>query len=120
MLNRVDIYVGKKLRLQRMMLGITQKKVGEAIGVTFQQVQKYESGVNRISAGQLYELSQYLNVPVSYFYEGYNNRINISEIAEISPEDNNVSLLVNSYIKLPQTLRGKILLLVKSIVKSEE
>ncbi len=69
----VDVHVGKRLRVRRSLLGLSQEKLAEAIGLTFQQVQKYERGVNRISAGRLYQLSKILEVPISYFYERVNN-----------------------------------------------
>ncbi|MFO1242580.1 MAG: helix-turn-helix transcriptional regulator [Rickettsiales bacterium] len=67
----VDIYVGKRLRMRRVMLGMSQESVGKAIGVTFQQIQKYERGANRMGSSRLYDFSQILTVPVSYFFEGY-------------------------------------------------
>ncbi len=66
----IDIHVGARVRVRRRLLGITQEKLGEAIGLTFQQVQKYERGSNRISASRLFELARILDVPVTYFYEG--------------------------------------------------
>lgn len=66
----MDRHVGSQVRLRRMLLGISQEKLGEALGITFQQVQKYEKGVNRISASRLNQLSQVLGVPIDYFYEG--------------------------------------------------
>lgn len=66
----IDCYVGSRLRARRRLLGITQEKLGEALGLTFQQVQKYERGSNRISASRLFELSKILAVPITYFYEG--------------------------------------------------
>ena len=65
----VDIHVGKRLRIRRSLLGLSQEKLAEKIGLTFQQVQKYERGVNRISAGRLYQFSKILDVNVDYFYE---------------------------------------------------
>ncbi len=65
----VDIHVGGRMRLRRTLLGMSQEKLGEAMGLTFQQVQKYERGANRISASRLYELSRILDVPISYFFE---------------------------------------------------
>ena len=65
----IDIYVGSRLRTRRTLLGLSQEGIAERLGLTFQQLQKYEKGSNRISAGRLFELSQILNVPVSYFYE---------------------------------------------------
>ncbi|MCF8496668.1 MAG: helix-turn-helix domain-containing protein [Alphaproteobacteria bacterium] len=65
----VDTHVGQRLRVRRSLLGLSQEKLAESIGLTFQQVQKYERGLNRISAGRLYNLSNILHVPVSYFFE---------------------------------------------------
>src|SRR5579862_8012281 len=65
----VDIQVGSRVRLRRNMLGLSQERLGEAIGLTFQQVQKYERGANRIGASRLYELSRVLDVPVQFFYD---------------------------------------------------
>jgi transcriptional regulator with XRE-family HTH domain len=65
----IDVHVGSRVRLRRNMLGLSQEKLGEAIGLTFQQVQKYERGANRIGASRLHELSEVLGVPVSFFYD---------------------------------------------------
>jgi transcriptional regulator with XRE-family HTH domain len=65
----IDTHVGKRLRLRRKMLSLSQTALGEAIGLTFQQIQKYERGANRIGASRLYELSEVLDVPVSYFFD---------------------------------------------------
>jgi transcriptional regulator with XRE-family HTH domain len=67
----VDVHVGGRVRLRRTMLGISQDKLGEGLGLTFQQVQKYEKGVNRIGASRLFEISHLLNVPVQFFYDGF-------------------------------------------------
>ena len=67
--DKVDIHVGSRLRVRRTLLGISREKLANAIGLTFQQVQKYERGLNRISAGRLYQFSRILDVPVSYFYD---------------------------------------------------
>jgi transcriptional regulator with XRE-family HTH domain len=67
--NPIDVLVGTRLRLRRNMLGLSQERLGDAIGLTFQQVQKYEHGANRIGASRLHELSQVLNVPVSFFFD---------------------------------------------------
>ncbi len=66
----VDVHVGSRIRMRRMILGMSQERLGEAIGVTFQQVQKYERGASRVSAGRLHSLAGALGVPVSYFFEG--------------------------------------------------
>lgn len=67
--NSIDAHVGNRLRVRRSLLGLSQEKLAEAIGLTFQQVQKYERGMNRISAGKLYEFARILSVPVSYFFD---------------------------------------------------
>src|SRR4051812_18882635 len=67
--NPIDVQVGSRVRLRRNMLGLSQEKLGEAIGLTFQQVQKYERGANRIGASRLHELSRVLDVPVSFFFD---------------------------------------------------
>jgi transcriptional regulator with XRE-family HTH domain len=67
--NPIDAHVGSRVRLRRMLLGMSQEKLGEHLGLTFQQVQKYEKGVNRIGASRLFDLSHVLGVPVQFFYE---------------------------------------------------
>lgn len=68
--NPVDRYVGSRVRMRRIMLGMSQEKLGEALGLTFQQIQKYEKGTNRVGAGRLYLLAGFLGVPVQFFYDG--------------------------------------------------
>lgn len=67
--NPIDVHVGSRVRLRRMLMGMSQEKLGEHLGLTFQQIQKYEKGINRIGASRLFDLSQVLAVPVQYFYE---------------------------------------------------
>ena len=67
--NPIDIHVGSRVRLRRNMLGMSQEKLGEALGITFQQIQKYEKGTNRVGASRLQAISTVLNVPVSFFFE---------------------------------------------------
>jgi transcriptional regulator with XRE-family HTH domain len=67
--NPIDVHVGKRLRLRRTLLGMSQERLGELLGLTFQQVQKYERGVNRIGSSRLFELGQILDVPVSFFFD---------------------------------------------------
>ena len=67
--NPMDIHVGSRVRLRRMLLGMSQEKLGDHLGLTFQQVQKYEKGINRIGASRLFDLSKTLGVPIDYFYE---------------------------------------------------
>jgi transcriptional regulator with XRE-family HTH domain len=68
--NPIDKHVGSRVRMRRMMLGMSQEKLGDALGVTFQQVQKNEKGINRIGASRLQQLSSILQVPVPFFFEG--------------------------------------------------
>jgi transcriptional regulator with XRE-family HTH domain len=68
--NPIDIHVGSRVRLRRMMLGMSQEKLGENLGITFQQIQKYEKGTNRIGASRLQHIARVLSMPVSYFFEG--------------------------------------------------
>ena len=67
--NPIDVHVGSRVRLRRMLLGMSQEKLGEHLGLTFQQIQKYEKGINRIGASRLFDLSNVLGVPVQFFYE---------------------------------------------------
>jgi len=67
--NPVDTHVGSRVRLRRMLLGMSQERLGDSMGLTFQQVQKYEKGVNRIGASRLYQISKILDVPVQFFFE---------------------------------------------------
>jgi transcriptional regulator with XRE-family HTH domain len=69
--NPVDVHVGSRVRLRRTLLGMSQEKLGDALGLTFQQVQKYERGANRVGASRLYDLSRVLDVPVSYFFDEF-------------------------------------------------
>jgi len=68
--NPIDKHVGSRVRMRRMMLGMSQEKLGDSLGLTFQQVQKYEKGTNRIGASRLQQISLILQVPVSFFFEG--------------------------------------------------
>jgi len=78
--NPVDIHVGSRVRLRRTLLGLSQEKLGDALGLTFQQVQKYERGANRIGASRLFDLSRVLDVPVSFFFDDMS-----SDVAERMP-----------------------------------
>ena len=69
--DEVDIHVGQRLRIRRSLLGMSQEKLAEAVGITFQQIQKYERGTNRVSAGRLFQFSRILDIPVTYFYDQF-------------------------------------------------
>lgn len=81
--NPIDIHVGSRVRLRRTLLGMSQEKLGEAIGLTFQQVQKYERGANRIGASRLYDLSRVLDVPVSFFFDDMNPTVTTAAEARL-------------------------------------
>jgi transcriptional regulator with XRE-family HTH domain len=79
--NDVDRHVGTRIRERRIMLGLSQQQMADMIGVTYQQAHKYERGINRISAGRLYEMSRVLSVPIAFFFEGLDSQ----EDSKISP-----------------------------------
>src|ERR687893_1828604 len=72
--NEVDVHVGSRMRQRRKMLNVSQEKLADALGLTFQQVQKYERGFNRISASKLFDAANFLQAPVTYFFEGLEGR----------------------------------------------
>lgn len=92
--DEIDRYIGNRLRLRRIMIGLTQEKLAEAFGVTAQQVQKYENGINRMGGSRLLQASQILKIPVQYFFEGLEKL----EITEESPNGNAASSLLSSEI----------------------
>ncbi|MCD8497914.1 MAG: helix-turn-helix domain-containing protein [Alphaproteobacteria bacterium] len=85
--DNVDVHVGQRLRIRRSLLGMSQEKLAEAIGLTFQQIQKYERGTNRVSAGRLYQFSKILGVPIAYFYEQFGEPFNQKEVAQTGLSD---------------------------------
>ena len=80
--NPVDVHVGTRVRLRRQVLKMSQERLGDQLGVTFQQVQKYERGANRIGASRLWKISDVLNVPVSFFFDGLSDKMAHGEFAE--------------------------------------
>ncbi len=125
----IDIYVGSRVKLRRMILGMSQETLGKSLGLTFQQIQKYEKGVNRIGASRMFELSELLDVPVQFFYDGFGGRSKAARgFAEDHPGEG-VMDLVNSpegvqlcryfsEIRDPE-VRKRVLDLVKSIAETE-
>ena len=110
-----NIHLGKKLRMRRLSLGLTQTKVAQAIHVTFQQIQKYEKGTNGVSSSRLMQLSTFLKVPIIYFYEDYKDYKDIShEKNEIDSEDLNYSFLTKTFYSLSRFQREKILKVLKN------
>jgi len=106
-----NIHLGKKLRMQRLSLGLTQTKVANAINVTFQQIQKYEKGTNGVSSSRLLQLSNFLKVPITYFYEDYaDSRINPAD----PMGDLNYSFLIKTFGKLSESQKLKIIQILKN------
>ena len=96
--NPIDIHVGGRIRLRRNMLGLSQEKLGEQLGITFQQIQKYEKGTNRVGASRLQNISSILNVPVSFFFEDApgDNRTGAAGMEEASSSNYVVDFLSSS------------------------
>src|SRR5439155_9819674 len=89
--NPIDKHVGSRVRMRRMMLAMSQEKLGDALDLTFQQVQKYEKGTNRIGASRLQQISNILQVPVEFFFEGAPNLNNFGSGAKDAPSASYVS-----------------------------
>jgi transcriptional regulator with XRE-family HTH domain len=130
--NPTDKHVGSRVRMRRMMLSMSQEKLGDALGLTFQQVQKYEKGTNRIGASRLQQISQILQVPVSFFFEGAPAAVTIGHHDGMSeaPSPAYVSdflatpdglALIKSFMKIKDSkLRRRIVDLVEQIAGSDK
>ncbi len=120
--NDIDTHLGKRLRRRRRLLGLTQQQLAGAVGVRFQQIQKYECGANRISAARLWQLSEALEVPVGYFYDGLSNLAaretapahNDSEGGEMFARKETIDL-IRAYYLLGERPRRRVLDLAKSL-----
>lgn len=117
--NDIDVYLGKRLRRRRRLLGLTQQQLASAVGVRFQQIQKYECGANRISAARLWQLSEALEVPVGYFYDGLSDRTMVetnieAEGGEMFARKETLDL-VRAYYLLGERPRRRLLDLAKSL-----
>ena len=108
-----NIHLGKKLRMRRLSLGLTQTKVAVAINVTFQQIQKYEKGTNGVSSSRLMQLSQFLKVPITYFYEDFRDFRDLST-EMLGNEDLNYSFLNKTFASLSRVNKEKILQVLKN------
>jgi len=121
--NPIDIHVGQRLRLRRTLLGLSQETLGEAVGITFQQLQKYERGANRISASRLFNLSQVLGVPVTFFFDD----LPVQEATLVAEEPSETQEfesmarretleLVRAYYRIPdESIRRRTFELVKTL-----
>ena len=114
-----NIHLGKKLRLRRLSLGLTQTKVAQAINVTFQQIQKYEKGTNGVSSSRLMQLSNFLKVPIVYFYEDYKD-FSGNAVNQIITEDLNYSFLLKTFTSLSKIDKDKILQMLKNSASLEK
>ena len=106
-----NIHLGRKLRIRRLSLGLTQTKVAEAINVTFQQIQKYEKGTNGVSSARLMQISNFLKVPITYFFEDFKDykAIGSDSTANYTSEDLNYSFLTKTFNLLSNNDKEKIL-----------
>ena len=112
---RVDAYVGERIRERRAMLGLTQEHLASALSISYQQVQKYETGANRVSAGRLYEIAKKLDVGVSFFFEGLDEASEATPLEHGGKNRSAIELVRNfSEIRDPQ-IRAAIGGLVKSL-----
>ena len=130
----VDAHVGIRLKLRRTMVGMSQEKLGDAVGLTFQQIQKYERGANRIGSSRLFEFSQILDVPVSYFFDempedvvkasagDITGLVDVDMVADSDPLTRRETLeLVRSYYRISDPhVRKRIYELVKSVSQVED
>ena len=112
----VDVHVGKRVRHRRWMVGMTQQQLGDIVGIKFQQIQKYETGMNRISASRLWDIAQALDVSISFFFEGFEDAAAQVQTAAQPAEgqrgdllaDKEALELVRSYYAIPEAQRRRL------------
>ena len=114
-----NTHLGKRLRMRRLSLGLTQTKVANAINVTFQQIQKYEKGTNGVSSSRLMQLANFLKVPITYFYEDFPGYKGETEL-EAAPSDLNYSFLVKTFSKLSESEKTKVLQVLRNAVNLKD
>lgn len=110
----VDVHVGKRIRHRRWLVGMTQQQLAENVGIKFQQIQKYETGMNRVSASRLWDIAAALSVPVSFFFEGLES--NNQHLDQATQQDFPIDILkdkealelVRSYYSIPETQRRRL------------
>jgi len=121
MANDIDLHLGKRLRRRRRLLGLTQQQLAGAVGVRFQQIQKYECGANRISAARLWQLSEALEVPIAYFYDGLSDQLRMEDLSDRTDSSGEMFArketldLIRAYYQLGERPRRKLLDLAKSL-----
>ena len=110
----VDVHVGKRVRHRRWMVGMTQQQLGDIVGIKFQQIQKYETGMNRISASRLWDIAQALDVSISFFFEGFESEVGGTAQPAAMAErgdllaDKEALELVRSYYAIPEAQRRRL------------
>ncbi len=112
MTHHVDVHVGKRVRHRRWLIGMTQQQLAQQVGIKFQQIQKYETGANRISASRLWDIAEALDVPVSFFFEGLEGAEKESAGKKSVPADlmgdKEALDLVRSYYAIPENQRRRL------------
>jgi transcriptional regulator with XRE-family HTH domain len=112
MKHEVDVHVGKRIRHRRWMNGTTQQQLAEAVGIKFQQIQKYETGMNRVSASRLWDIAHVLGVPVSFFFDGLDSDTQTTPKASDLPgdimTDKEALDLLRSYYAIPENQRRRL------------
>ena len=114
-----NVHLGKKIRMRRLSLGLTQTKVAQAINVTFQQIQKYEKGTNGVSSSRLMQLSNFLKVPITYFFEHFKDYKEINSDV-YTATDLNYSFLTKTFINLSRVEKDKILQVLTNTEKLDK
>jgi len=107
----VDVHVGKRIRHRRWMVGMTQQQLAEKVGIKFQQIQKYETGMNRVSASRLWDISEALSVPINFFFEGLESGAGATAEATLPGDilaDKEALELVRSYYAIPENQRRRL------------
>ncbi|MEM1343108.1 MAG: helix-turn-helix transcriptional regulator [Pseudomonadota bacterium] len=108
MTHHVDIHVGQRVRQRRWVIGMTQQQLANAVGIKFQQIQKYETGANRVSASRLWDIAETLDVPVSFFFEGLDNEAQPEDARQARGDvltDKEAMDLVRAYYAIPESQR---------------
>lgn len=104
----VDVHVGKRIRHRRWMIGMTQQQLAEKVGIKFQQIQKYETGMNRVSASRLWDIARAVDVPVSFFFEGLRDDQSAGAVEDDFIADKEALQLVRAYYAMPAVQRRQI------------
>ena len=107
----VDVHVGKRVRHRRWLVGMTQQQLAEKVGIKFQQIQKYETGANRVSASRLWDISRALQVSISFFFEGIEDQVEGADAKEAPTDimaDKEALDLIRSYYAIPENQRRRL------------